>query len=94
MNLNNYRTFRTLSKNTGKEEEEAPKSVLMSVCLLSSKDWQTYLDQQFEAPLSRTWQFKGKLRKKTLDKFYRNFPRYVGQDRPERRENKKKRRRE
>jgi len=94
VDLNNHRTFRVSSQNTGKEEEEAPKSVLMGVCLLSSKDWWTFLDEQFEGLLSRTWHFKEKLRQKTLDKFYRDFPSYVGEDRPERRERKKKRMRE
>jgi hypothetical protein len=93
LNLNDYKTFKTLSKNTGTEEEEAPNSVLMSVCLLSSKDWSSFLDKQFESLLSRKWQFKEKLKKKTLDKFCREFPSYVGEDRPERRENKKKRKR-
>lgn len=93
INLNDHKTFRTLSQNTGTEEEEAPNTILMSVCLLSSKDWHSFLDSQFQALLSRTWQFKEKLKKKTLAKFYRDFPTYVGEDRPERREHKKKRKR-
>lgn len=93
INLDDHKTFVTLSRNTETEEEEAPASCLMGVVLLSSKDWRTYLKEQFEALLSRTWQFKEKLKNKTLDKFYRDFPKYVGEDRPERRENKKKRKR-
>ncbi len=63
LNLDDHRTFRTLSKNTEKEEDEAPTSCLMGVVLLSSKDWQTFLKEQFDALLSRTWQFREKLKK-------------------------------
>jgi hypothetical protein len=93
INLNDYRTFRPICQKTGTVVEVAPNSVLMSVRLLSAFQWSSFLDKQFDSLLSRKWQFKEKLKKKTLDKFYRDFPSYVGEDRPERRENKKKRKR-
>ncbi len=93
LNLDDHKTYRALTQNTETEEDEAPSSCLMGVVLLSSKDWRTYLNKQFDDLLSRTWQFREKLKKKTLDKFYRDFPNYVGEDRPKRRENKRKRKR-
>jgi hypothetical protein len=93
VDLEDYKTMHTLSQNTETETEEAPNSVLMSVVLLSSKRWQTYLDEHFEGLLSRKWQFKEKLKEDTLERFYTEFPNYVGEDRPERRENKRKRKR-
>ncbi len=48
LNLNDHTTFRLMSKNTETEVEEAPNTILMSVCLLSLKDWRTYLDSQFQ----------------------------------------------
>lgn len=90
LNLKDHKTMRTFSRNSATKEEEESKSLLMGVFLLSSFNWGTFLSNQFDGLLSRNWQFKEKLRKSTLDKFYEEFPKYVGEDRPKRRENKKR----
>lgn len=90
VNLKDHRTVTYQSKNTGTEEEEAPKSVLYSVRLLTSVDWMTVLSKKFQGLLSRNWQFQEKLKPATLERLKDELPQYVGADRPQRRKTKKR----
>ena len=58
---------------------------------LSSKDWDTLLLKKFDVVLSRKWQFKELMSEETFQSFVEKFPQYVGEDHPERRENKQRR---
>lgn len=85
-----HRTLTYKSKNTGTLEEEAPKSVLYSVKLLTSLNWMSLLSKKFQGLLARNWQFQERLKPETLEKLREVLPQYVGADRPQRRKTTKR----
>ena len=52
VDLNKHSTFTPYSQKTEKQADETPKKILMSVVLLSSKNWSTFLSNQFKGLLT------------------------------------------
>ena len=83
--------MRFKSEKLGKEEEELETRELISVMYLASLDWHSVLQNKFDGLLTRDWKFQEKSLRDLRD-FQESLPEYVGEDRPERRDAKKKKR--
>ena len=78
-------SIRTLKTNVRSEEETQLE--LIAVRFLANQNWEEILKVQFDTfLLTRKWNFPDKLTPDTLHRFQENFPRYVGKDIPERRQ--------
>ena len=91
INVKDYRTMKLLTAKTATRGSERKKRELISVGVLCAQDWVKFLGEKFGGLLRRSWQFQEHLSEETLADFKRDFPQYVGEDRPQRRERKKKR---